>query len=245
MKKLLFILLAFAACTKEKLFTESNQLFPTGNGGEWVYVDTLYTEVPPDDELFIYPIVKKKDTLRVVFGDTISYKGHDDLIVMGGLFFGISHNGLLRVDSNKIILYNKEENKEYTLFEKVNAIDTISASTYSYTPSIYYIPYPIPDPMPEPPKLQGKQYHIAYPELTKIGKYVCYKNEHITCNREGEITRKIVLYVAPGIGVVRTQFYAVVSIGINNWGRPKLLNLYTQYDLISYKVSSVLEPLSH
>jgi hypothetical protein len=106
----------------------------------------------------------------------------------------------------------------------------LSLSDYLYTPDSYYIPYPVPDPLSEPPKLIGKQYHIAYPEPYTIGKYQCYKNEKNSYDVEGRLRTGYLIYVSPKIGIIRIETFSVNY----RWNSNGITTKVEQLDLIKW-----------
>jgi hypothetical protein len=215
MKKLIAIVLLISlyGCHKEKAETnqagKSQGAWPFIKGNYWIYTDSLFTE--NGNPFVIFP----HDTTFV--NDSINFQSK--------YFYGpdgLSKSLYYRQDEDHITVegYEDDLKTSYILFKQVSTNNTIIYSEQS--DDTFY--------------LNGnyKNYHVVktltgYTDVTKIDGYDCIRNELVE-TFSGDTSYKQILYVKPGVGLVRLLIYNMKN------ETPGSLFLQSKRDLVGYKL---------
>jgi hypothetical protein len=220
MQKLAIFLLLFslASCTKESTNTNatvnhpnnsilSKGAWPIVQGNYWVYRDSIF------EENGVLKTVNISDTLRT--GDSSIYKGD----VFYGTYNSLQNVYYRQVNDSTNELYNDFVKNAQIVFRQVSKNNTIILTTQSEV-SVW-----VNDGFK---KYQSVGTLTGYTDITTINGHDCIRNEFVG-TYDGEISFKSILYVKPGLGIVRSLQYRMKQT-------PGNLYLHKKQDLQSYKL---------
>ncbi|MEP7377395.1 MAG: hypothetical protein ABI675_28590 [Chitinophagaceae bacterium] len=210
---LIFSLLLLAACSKGHdpespadpvEPTEIRGVWPIVKGNHWAYKDSGYNK-----GVFYYTMDDTLYTKESTFVDGHFYYG---------TFLSLPQFFLSQTDDYTVKLFNGYNLANYIFFKQVATNDSLISKKEL-------------DAM-IPVNGTERNVHIittlrGYTELTKVNGYDCIRNEFVT-TYDGEVYSKDIIYVKPGIGMVRSVEYERIDV------TGPLVITYSR-DLVSYK----------
>lgn len=199
-----FVLLLLFSCSKDSIPANppasNNQVYPIVSGNYWVYRDSSF-----NDNGSFYGSAPS-DTLRTIY--SITFQGN---VFYGADTFYITQTYYRQADDSTIEEYDPAVNNSYIYFRHVKTNNTIIRSEDVVYSNEHFVT-----------TLTG------YTDTTNLYGYDCIRNES-TSTRSGILNLKIIIYVKPGVGVVRYEYYLRNTTTGN-------LNIYFTRTLVSYKV---------
>jgi hypothetical protein len=185
----LVAILVFPSCSKNPSSSgpgnSATALWPLKAGNQWIYVDSLFS-----DTLYSSSNPDTVTALAQTYHDPSGFPLYQLTTTGQGWFYNNSFAGV-DPGNDAIFLMDTLGESSYLFFATAPQDGTVVGSGADYTNPTCPIQYT----------------QVGFASTTAIGDYNCIRNVQYATDCNGVNLEVIVVYVAPGVGVVRIEDY--------------------------------------